>query len=250
MTGGDELNVEASRLISDGEQEGIVLRALGSVGVGLHCPPSLVEMTSRDRRPKDIDLVGRKQDRRELRVFFESRGYEADRNMLVAMEGTRYLFRSAARQIDVDVWVDVLDLCHKLDISSRMGDGPSLGIEDLLLSKLQIVELTEHDIQDIACMLSIHDLADSSDDPEVIDVGYLMGILGDDWGFWRTATGNLQKLVAQEPFDALAGISTRRTRRLLSEITDCPKTIRWKVRGRVGERVKWWQDVDIPRDTY
>ena len=255
MTGGDELNVEASRLISDGEEAGIVLRALGSVGVGLHCPPSLAEMTSRDRRPKDIDLVGRKQDRRGLRAFFDSRGYEADRNMLVAMEGSRYLFRSASRNIDVDVWVDVLDLCHRIDVSGRMGEGPSLAIEDLLLSKLQIVELTENDIQDLSCLLSIHDLGGphlgkAADDPETVDVAYLISILGDDWGFWRTVTDNLRRLVSHVHSEGPAGNSRRWAELLLSELEQCPKTIRWRLRARVGERVKWWQDVDIPRDTY
>jgi hypothetical protein len=245
VTGGEELSAEATRLISNGEHAGIVLRALGSVGVGLHCPPSLADMLKRERRPKDIDLVSRKQDRRTLRSFFESEGYQTDRNMLVAMEGTRYLFRHPERAIDVDVWVDILDLCHKLDVTHRLGAGPTLPIEDLLLTKLQIVELTENDMQDLACMFSIHDLGRDSDDPETIDVPYLTGILGDDWGFWRTVTDNLQKLVNHMEF---AGRS--RAERLLADLQMSPKSIRWKVRARVGERMQWWQDVDIPRDTY
>lgn len=245
MNGGEELSVEASRLIAQAEQVGIVLRALGSVGVRLHCPPSQEEMVSRDRRPKDIDLVTRKRDRRELRRFFDSEGYEADRDMLVAMEGTRYLFRNRERGIDVDVWVDVLELCHRLDVSNRLGDGPTLTIEDLLLSKLQIAELTTSDIEDLACMLSTHELGAGSDDPEVIDVAYITGILGDDWGFWRTATENLKKLA-----DHLRPEVRPQVERLLDPIETSPKTLRWKVRARIGERVQWWQDVDIPRDTY
>lgn len=202
-------------------------------------------MVSRDRRPKDIDLVTRKRDRRELRRFFDSEGYEADRDMLVAMEGTRYLFRNRERGIDVDVWVDVLDLCHRLNVSNRLGDGPTLTIEDLLLSKLQIVELTPSDIEDLACMLSTHQLGKGSDDPEVIDVTYIAGILGDDWGFWRTATENLKKFAGHSSPEVRPQVE-----RLLNPIETSPKTLRWKVRARIGERVQWWQDVDIPRDTY
>lgn len=205
-------------------------------------------MAIRHRPPKDIDLATRKQDRRELRKFFESEGYEVDRDMLVAMEGTRYLFRDRGRLIDVDVWVDVLDLCHRLDVSDRLGVGPTLTIEDLVLSKLQIVELTTGDLEDLATMLSIHELGHERGDrdhPEVIDVTYLAGILGNDWGFWRTAIGNLEKLNEHVGPEARTKVQ-----KLIDLVTASPKTIRWKLRARIGERVQWWQDVDIPRDTY
>lgn len=222
-----------------------MLRALGSVGVRLHCPSSLDEMVSRDRSPKDIDLLTRKRDRRELRRFFESEGYQADRDMLVAMEGTRYLFHHRDRGIDVDVWVDVLDLCHTLDVSHRLGSGPTLSIEDLLLSKLQIVELTPGDLDDLACILTTHDLGEPVDDPEVIDVAYLASVLGNDWGFWRTATENLRKLAGH-----LRPEDRSRVTNLLHHLDASPKSLRWKLRSRIGDRVQWWQEVDIPRDTY
>ena len=205
-------------------------------------------MAMRHRQPKDIDLATRKQDRRELRKFFESEGYEVDRDMLVAMEGTRYLFRNRERFIDVDVWVDVLDLCHRLDISDRLGIGPTLRIEDLVLSKLQIVELTMGDLEDLATMFYVHELSNERggpDNPEVIDVNYLTGILGDDWGFWRTANANLEKLNEHVGPDA-----RRKVQKLIDLVGASPKTTRWKLRARIGERVQWWQDVDIPRDTY
>jgi len=242
---GEETSLEASRLISEAQRGGIVLRALGSVGVTLHCLASQEAMASRSRHPKDIDLVTRKQDRRGLRSFFDTKGFEVDRDMLVAMEGTRYLFRDRERRLDVDVWVDVLALCHRLDVSSRLGDGLTLTIEDLLLSKLQIVELTPSDLEDLATMMSVHELGEGSDDPEVIDLTYLSVLLGDDWGFWRTATANLKKLGDQAPPEAKA-----KAQRVLDFVTESPKTLRWKVRARVGERMQWWQDVDIPRDTY
>ena len=245
MTDPGELSTEAARLIGGAERAGMVLRALGSVGVRLHCPPSVDEMDQRRRWPKDIDLITRKKDRRDLRSFFEAEGYEVDRNMLVAMEGTRYLFRNLDRGIDVDVWVDVLDLCHRLDLTQRMGPGPSLQIEDLILSKLQIVELTENDIQDLGSMLSTHDLGEDTADPEVIDVAYISRILCDDWGFWKTATDNLRRLLDQPSSESSAHITS-----ILDTVDRAPKTLRWKLRAKIGERVQWWQEVDIPRDTY
>lgn len=239
------LTEEAARLISEADEEGIVLRALGSVGVRLHCPPLLEDINHRDRRPKDIDLVTRKGDRRALREFFAQEGYEADRDILVAMEGTRYLFRNPERGIDVDVWVEILDLCHKLDVGTRMGTGPSLMIEDLILSKLQIVDLTPNDIHDLASMLSTHDLGEDSADPEIIDTAYMGAILGDDWGFWRTSTENLARLAPDLPPKGKTNAIE-----LIHHLEKVPKTLRWKLRALIGDRMQWWQEVDIPRDTY
>lgn len=241
----ERLSEEAIRLIRRAAENRMVLRALGSVGVRLHCPPALEDMVQRDRWPKDIDLVTRKEDRRGLRGFFDAEGYVADRDMLVAMEGARYLFRNEERGIDVDVWVDILDLCHRLDVTKRLGPGPSLTIEDLLLSKLQIVDLTPNDVQDLASMLSTHVLGDRPDDPEIIDVGYLCSILGDDWGFWKTATDNLTRIASDFPPRAKDNATE-----LIAHLEQCRTTVRWKMRARIGERLQWWQEVDIPRDTY
>ena len=241
----EELTTEAVRLIDDAAGEGMVLRALGSVGVQLHCPEASREMESRERVPKDIDLVTRRRDRRHIRRFFEDRSYRADRDVLVAMEGTRYLFRHGERDIDVDIWVEELDLCHRLVVGERLGDGPALTIEDLILSKLQIVELTAHDRRDLAAMFASHEVGDAGGDPEIIDAGYVAGILSEDWGFWRTATANLAAVGAE-----MGSPGRERAEQLLREIQETPKSLRWRARARVGERVRWWQEVDLPRDTY
>lgn len=245
MSSADELTAEAVRLIGEAAGRGLVLRVLGSVGVRMHCDSAAFEMEKRGRTPKDIDMVTRKKDRRHVREFFDGMGYEADRNMLVAMEGTRYLFRNPDRGVDVDLWVDVLDFCHRLDVSDRMGGGPSLLIEDLLLSKLQIVELTDNDRQDLSAILGTHEIAIASGDPEMIDSAYVASVLSGDWGFWRTATGNLERFRADQP-----ALVAGRVDHLLQQIEAAPKTIKWKARAKVGERAQWWQDVDIPRDTY
>ena len=245
MSGIEFLTNEARRLIDEAGEHEMVLRAIGSVAIQLHCAPSSQAMGRIARVPKDIDLVARKKDRAKLASFFEGQGYKTDRDMLVAMEGTRYLFRNPESDIDVDVWIDELNLCHKIDVRRRMGGGPTLPIEDLLLSKLQIVDLTPSDFGDLDCMLDTHEVAEHSSDPEIIDLSYVCGILGSDWGFWKTATDNLSKLKPH-----LGPLAAERVEVLLQVIEATPKTTGWKLRSLVGEKKQWWQDVDIPRDTY
>lgn len=244
MNGRDELTNEAVRLISEAAGQAIVLRALGSVGVSMHCDAAASDLSRRGREPKDIDLVTRKKDRRKMQSFFEDRGYQTDRDMLVSMEGTRFLFKKPETGIAIDVFVEVLDFCHPHDVGERMGPGPSLPIEDLLLSKLQIVDLTGNDLTDLSAIFGNHDVGERGDE-EVIDGEYVAKVLADDWGFWRTGTGNLAKVEAE-----LSDGAADRALRLRRVIDETPKTWRWKARARLGERAQWWQEVDIPRDTY
>ena len=245
MSDPEHLREEAVRLIAVAAGASVVLRALGSIGVALHCGAAAAMLRESGRGPKDIDLVTRKEDRRHLQRLFEAEGYETDRDMLVSMEGHQYLFRHPDRGIAIDVWVDQLAFCHTVDLRGRFGSGPSLTIEDLLLSKLQIVELTGNDQTDIAAILAVHELGRNAEDPEVIDLDYVTGLLADDWGFWKTATTNLERFAlgaSPEVADS--------SRRLRDAIEAAPKSLKWKVRSKLGERAQWWQDVDIPRDTY
>ena len=55
----------------------------------------------------------------------------------------------------VDVIMDKLNMCHVLDFSDRIDRMPdTLDVTDLLLTKLQIVELNEKDVHDLFHLLS------------------------------------------------------------------------------------------------
>ena len=81
-----------------------------------------------------------------------------------------------------------------------------------------------------------------------IDGDRFCKILGADWGWWRTVTGNLNKLpaLAEEhpellppdpPIDALA-----QSRHLLELAESAPKGVKWKLRANVGDRVRWYEE--------
>jgi hypothetical protein len=243
-----ELLAEAEVLIDDAARQGMTFRALGSAAVRMHCPPADIALAAVRRSPKDIDLVCRKEDRRKVRSFFADRGYEIDRDVLVAMEGSRYIFRHPETAVEVDLWVDTLEFCHTIDVRKRLTQGErTLTIEDLLLSKLQIVELTTSDRLDLACILATHPVVVGGASREEIDSRYVAEVLAADWGFWKTATSNLDGLVADPDGDqnAVAGAKA-----LLQAVAAIPKTVKWRLRSRVGERMQWWREVGIPRDTY
>ena len=70
-----------------------------------------------------------------------------------------------------------------------------------------------------------------------------------DWGLWRTTTMNLDKV------KQLAHHYTQLTDKqkskveeqvdvILKRMNDEPKPLPWRIRDRVGDRVKWYKDVD------
>src|SRR5439155_14775613 len=118
---------------------------------------------------------------------------------------------------------------------------------DLLLTQLQIVHLNEKDAQDVIYLASGVPVRDG-DEPGTIALDRLTRILGEDWGWWRTVTLNVDKIrtlaqgegahlvPAGAPFAADEQLG-----RLRQAADDAPKSLKWKLRSKVGERKRWYE---------
>jgi hypothetical protein len=256
----------AVALVDDAGARGHLLRLVGSTGIRLHCPPAAAALDRLGRPAKDIDVVCRHEDRKGLRRLLEERGWEVDRDLLVAMEGRRFAFRHPASGLELDVFVDRLEFCHTIELRDRLAARDlTLPIEDLLLQKLQIVRQTVTDRMDAAALLATHPVAAGSTaggeaggatsgpavgTGEAIDAGYVAGLLARDWGFHHTATANLAALRDGPAGNGGAATVAGRVDALLAAIEAAPKSVRWRARARVGERMQWWQDVDEREAVY
>jgi hypothetical protein len=116
-----------------------------------------------------------------------------------------------------------------------------------LLEKMQIVQINEKDLIDSIMLLREHPVG--STDKETINAEVIASTLGNDWGYWRTVTGNLKLL--NEVIDNYEGLSQddrnivrKRIQELETRIETEPKNLRWKARAKIGERVKWYKDVE------
>ena len=245
---------EAVALVAEAAARGQVLRLVGSTGIRLHCPPAAAALDRLGRPAKDIDLVCRHEDRKGLRRLLEDRGWQVDRDLLVAMEGRRYAFSHPARGLELDVFVDRMEFCHTIELRDRLAARElTVPVEDLLLQKLQIVRQTVTDRMDAAALLATHpvgEAADPADPGEAIDPAYVAGLLARDWGFHHTATANLAALRDEAAGNGSAATVRGRVDALLGAIEGAPKSVRWRARARVGERMQWWQDVDDREAVY
>jgi hypothetical protein len=230
---------EGVALVRDAAAAGISLRIVGGLAVQLLCPSAREAPLARPY--KDLDLVGLSKERKQIEAFMAERGYEAARQFNLLHGGTQLLFGNGVIGT-VDVFLDSLRMCHTLELSERLGlHELTLAPADLLLSKLQIVETTERDLRDLVALLKDAEL----------DEAYVAEVLGADWGWWRTATGTLDRV--GEFAAELPGLSGRehvqsRIAALRARIDEAPKSRRWRMRARVGERVRWYEEPDQTRD--
>ncbi len=245
------LEAEVGRIVEAAEGVGVPVRVLGSLGVSLHSPSGARLLDSFARTYADIDFAAYRGDARTLLGMLAGMGYVEDREVYVASEGRRGLFDNPFNRVHLDLFYDRLEFCHVIPLAGRLErDHPTLPLAELLLSKLQIVKLNEKDAVDILLLLLDHELGGS--DADTINADVVARLCASDWGLWRTTTGNLAKVVAladgyPQLDDAQRGRVRRQADALASRLDGEPKSLGWRTRARVGERVKWWTDVDEVR---
>ena len=238
-----DLIEEARRILDEASNSGVTLRLVGGVAVRLSCPSASKEPLARMYR--DADLVGRGSETRKIKELFARLGY-APRETFNAMQGgRRMIFNDLANQRRVDIFQDYFQMSHKLDLRQRMAlRAMTLPLADLLETKLQIVQMNDKDYKDILALLIDHEFG-PDDRGEQINSGHTVGLCADDWGIYKTFTTNLQKVVenlGRFPLEkAKSDLAETRAKKLASDIESAPKTLRWRLRARIGERVAWYE---------
>jgi hypothetical protein len=139
-------------------------------------------------------------------------------------------------------------MCHNIDFRQRLDIDPlTVPLADLLLTKLQVVQLNLKDNQDLVTLLADHPLGDGNN--ETIETARLVSLLGADWGFEHTVRLNL--VVVRDSlatFDLPSGMADQVSERICEIVTALDrgkKSIGWKSRSVVGERVRWYE---LPED--
>jgi hypothetical protein len=233
---------EARQLISLAAEEGLVMRALGGVAVYLQSDDGQPRLV---RSLKDIDLaVARGKGKAASRVLAQA-AYVAD-EMFNALRGSRrLLYHDPRNGRHVDVFVGEFSMCHELPLTERLGRDPlTVPREELLLSKLQVVELTGNDQADIYNLLYHHDVGERED--AGISSPFIAALCARDWGLWRTCQLNIGRSL-----DNLGGsglgpaeqqVVAGRLESLRRRIDAEPKSRRWRIRNQVGDKVRWYAE--------
>ena len=233
---------EALELARGAASAGLGLKLLGGLAVRVLCP----DFPPRLRRDQDIDYACLSKERKKVAAYLESSGCEPDRRFN-NLNGDRQMYFAAPSGRPIDVMVDRLTMCHTLDLRPSFSRMPlTIDAMDVLLSKLQIIELNEKDARDIVHLLAALPLGGS--EPVSLDVDRFCRLVGSDWGWWRTVTGNLTKLPAlieERPELVPPGDEIKhpgaQAQRLLELAEETPKSVKWRLRANVGDRVRWYE---------
>ncbi len=231
---------EAIRVTDAAQSAAIALKITGGVGIALRCPSASTPQLA--RAYGDIDCVGLGPQRRDVTSLLEGLGYTADREFNALHGRTRLFFWDGDNDRQVDVFIDRVEMCHTIDLERRLDIHPrTLSLADLLLMKLQVFETNRKDLLDILALVADHPL---TSDEEGINVGYIAALAGDDWGLWRTTTMVAEKargFVGEVDGFAGAGAARARLDEYLQALAEQPKSRRWKLRARVGDRKRWYE---------
>jgi hypothetical protein len=249
---------ESLRIVAAAEAAGLLVRLMGGMAIRAHAP----DWPARTRRVEvDLDFATRSRDRGAFYELLSSEGYTPDKRHNALFGAKQAYFVDVPRNRPVDVLVDTLEMCHRLEFGDRLArSSPTLPLAELLLSKLQVVKINRKDVLDALVLLAEHPLgpddgaADARHGLGTINVPRIQSFTSNDWGWWRTVTGNLDTLerylaVELSPgdldlnngrdvlFDPAAQIAALR-----AAIDGAPKSTRWRLRSKVGERATWYQE--------
>jgi hypothetical protein len=234
-----------TEVVERASADGLSVRIIGGVAVCMHSPIAQDGPLARDY--EDLDLMVEKKARSGLDRVLGDLGWEPDRRFN-AVNGTerRIYYHPAGPKIDV--FVGSFKMCHEVPMDGRLDvDAPTAPLAELVLTKAQVVELTAKDVNDLVALLVEHDLGE--DDRDVINRPRIGQVCARDWGLWRTVTGTLDKITtasADLPLtpDQRQRLDTR-VAGLQEAIDAAPKSSKWKMRNRVGDRVTWYE---VPED--
>lgn len=234
---------EAQRILAEAAMRSLPVRLLGGLAIRLHSSTEPHPRLARDL--KDIDLVTVREKARDVMALITEIGYTPNASFNTLNSGRRALFYDLTHERQLDLFVGSFEMCHKIPITSRLeADSLTVPLAELLLTKLQIIQLNDKDLRDIASLMIDHQIADHDDD--AINAAYIARLCSDDWGLWRTCRQNIEfARTGVERFKlevAELALVEQRLGTLWRWIDAEPKSRRWKLRDRVGDRMRWYEE--------
>ena len=241
----EDIVAEGGRLLALADDRDVDLRLLGGVAVRLHAPEVPAAL---DRQYKDLDIAIPKKASGPLDDLLRNAGYNPHVSFNAMHARERGLFFDDDHGRQVDVFVDSYRMCHAIPLAGRFAaEKRTVPLAELLLTKLQIIELNEKDIRDTVLLLYGHEIADHDD--EAVNGARVAQLCASDWGLWRTITTNLERCrehIADYDLPAASRDQIAdRFGEIIERVEAEPKSRGWKLRAKVGERKRWY---DLPEE--
>ena len=268
----DRLMAEAMDIIDAARATGVQLRLTGGLAIRRYC----TDLDFMDREYSDIDVIGRSDQRKEIHALFEALGYTENHYVtqstdagqlqyikLEALEGMKAEAEAAAAGVQstyepplvdhIDIFLDVMRMDHDIDVRERLEiDDYAISPADAFIAKMQIGKINQKDVHDVVALVKDLPLRDVDDDAS-IDLLLIADACSNDWGLYQDITSNLDIAVAMVGDYGLSEAQQDRVYARLAAIKEsvenASKSIRWRLRATVGERVAWRREIEDTEGT-
>ena len=239
---------EAERISAAARAGKVPVKLVGGAAVNLHSRSA--RQAPLKRKYGDLDFVASSKQQASVQKLFESLGYEGDRRFNTLNGHQRLLYLDGVNGRQIDIFIDRMKMCHVIELADRLGgDDACLTPADLLLSKLQVFEVNMKDLVDSIALLLDHPIADHDDD--AINAAYLAQLLSQDWGLYRTLQLNTARVRdAAKELPVPAETVNQRLDQLWERVDAHPKSLKWRLRAKVGDRMSWYELPEEVRQPY
>jgi hypothetical protein len=239
---------EAQRIATAATERRLAVKLVGGAGINLHSGSA--QHSPLKRKYGDLDFVAPSRQQGEVQKLFESLGYQGETRFNTLNGHQRLLYLDGQNGRQIDIFIDRMRMCHVVELADRLNHaGPCLTPADLLISKLQVYEVNMKDLIDTVALLLDHPIADHDD--EAINASYIARLTSQDWGLYRTLRMNTEKVrAAVKDLDVSAETVNQRLDELWRAIEAHPKSLKWKLRARVGDRMAWYELPEEVRQPY
>jgi hypothetical protein len=228
---------EGRRVLGAAREAGLTVRLLGGVAVNVRSRGLPQALT---REYKDLDFATAKKSAGDLQKLLRELGYEPHVGFNAMNGRERLLFYDNPNARQVDVFVSSFRMCHQIPLEKRLTvDEDTVPLAELLLTKLQIIELNEKDVRDAVALLLEHEVTDNDGG---VNAAQFAALCCEDWGLCHTITKNLVNVREQVArYEVDREIVVSRLDALLDRVEETPKSRSWRMRAKVGERKRWYE---------
>jgi len=237
----------ALKLSAAALEQKIPFKLLGATAFIYRCPKHRELYSKFNRRLTDVDFMTYGSvDSTKIDKLLEDFGFKKQQN---------YIWHASTRDLFVnddglllDVFRDMLDFFFFVLFKNRLeSDLPTIELEEMVMQKLQIVEINDKDFKDLCVLFLEHNIGEEGG--EDIDGRFLAKIFAKSWGFHHTATANLNKFKRYlNEIPVITGADRKMIRgkvnQLMEIVAQEPKSLKWKLRSKIGTRMKWYKEVE------
>ncbi|MHA1946952.1 MAG: hypothetical protein ACXAC6_12115 [Candidatus Hodarchaeales archaeon] len=252
---------EAKKIVASAEEASVHFRLVGGLAIRLHVQPHGLEDLYKSLKRlgdeieiTDIDGAISFKHMKKMDKFMQKIGYIKRKPTLSTAASQRRIYIHPKNWWFIDCFYGMIKFNHDIELDhKRLKLEPlTLPLAELLLGKIQIVNMNYKDIADTIMLLLAHKVG-YSDEPETINIEFIgekyfkKGAYA--WGFYNTATTNLSNI--RNVLSEFTELSEEHKEKIKSKIAEMlnyfenlPKNRSWKARGKIGTAKKWYRPVE------